>query len=75
MSLRVKGDVLNKERVTETAESAEKTNPRAGFLSRLLGPELQAGSFPLAFGVGGLKDAGGRHEVLDVLTEDLVLRL
>ncbi len=30
--------------------------------------------FPFAFGVGGLKHAGGRHEVLDVLPENLVLR-
>lgn len=30
--------------------------------------------FPFAFGVSGLKDAGGRHEVLDVLTQNLVLR-
>lgn len=30
---------------------------------------------PFAFGVSGLKDAGGRHEVLDVLTQNLVLGL
>ena len=28
-----------------------------------------------ALGVCGLEDAGGRHEVLDVLAQDLVLRL
>lgn len=28
-----------------------------------------------ALGVGGLEDTGGRHEVLNVLTQDLVLRL
>lgn len=32
-------------------------------------------SLPFALGVCGLEDARGRHEVLDVLTEDLVLRL
>lgn len=32
-------------------------------------------SLPFAFRVSGLKDAGGRHEVLDVLTQNLVLRL
>lgn len=42
-----------------------------GFLSQLLAQD----SLPLALGVGGLEDARGRHEVLNVLTEDLVLRL
>lgn len=32
-------------------------------------------SFPFALGLGGLKHAGRRHEVLDVLPQDLVLRL
>lgn len=32
-------------------------------------------SLPFALGVSGLEDAGGGHEVLDVLTEDLVLGL
>lgn len=30
--------------------------------------------FPFTFGFSGLKHAGGRHEVLDVLPKNLVLR-
>lgn len=50
-----------------------------GFPLPAAGPGLQlfteGNSLPLALGVGGLEDARGRHEVLNVLTEDLVLRL
>lgn len=50
-----------------------------GFLSQMLtwgSPFFPEGSsLPFALSVSGLEDTGGRHEVLDVLTEDLVLRL
>lgn len=66
--------------------SAGETNPspclHGGFPLPAAHPGLRVSlgegggsSLPLALGVGGLEDAGGRHEVLDVLTEDLVLRL
>lgn len=69
--------------VKGTPISAEETNPSPrlhdGFPLPAAGPGLQlsteGNSLPLALGVGGLEDAGGRHEVLNVLTEDLVLRL
>lgn len=54
----------------------KKTNPSPCLLGGFAGPvSVEGGSLPLALGVGGLEDAGGRHEVLDVLTEHLVLRL
>lgn len=69
--------------VKETPISAEETNPSPrlhdGFPLTAAGPGLQlsteGNSFPLALGIGSLEDARGRHEVLNVLTEDLVLRL
>ena len=52
---------------------------RVGFLSQPLAVGFSTppdgSSLPFALGVGGLEDAGGRHEVLDVLAEHLVLRL
>ena len=36
---------------------------------------MQRNSLLLALGRGGLEHAGGRHEVLDVLAQHLVLRL
>lgn len=63
-------------RLQKRPRSAEKTNPSPCLLGGFAGPvSVEGGSLPLALGVGGLEDAGGRHEVLDVLTEHLVLRL
>lgn len=57
----------------------KQTRLHDGFPLPAAGPGLQlfteGNSLPLALGVGGLEDARGRHEVLNVLTEDLVLRL
>lgn len=36
---------------------------------------LKVSLLSFALGVSGLKDTGSRHEVLNVLTQDLVLRL
>lgn len=71
--------------VTENAQVCwGKTNPsprlHGGCPLPAAGPGLcfvfTAGtSLPFALRVCGLEDAGGRHEVLDVLTQDLVLGL
>lgn len=71
---------------TPPPRSAEKTNPslhvsELGFKPPSCWPGTSGfswvggASLPFALGVGGLEDAGGRHEILDVLAEDLVLWL
>lgn len=39
------------------------------------GGSLKLSLLSFALGVSGLEDTGGRHEVLNVLTQNLVLRL